>query len=188
MRSFAAALQLPFLWEYWLTFKSTFWEIFWGASITAIAFATYTLYHSPSKTTMLVYVVIVEFVAGYFIWRADHLRLSEAGRAQQHHMAFGEFMGEGEGLARDLRAGMRDYGVWLQKRRLWVERVSDYLTNLGLPDEAAAFRHAGESDPDPAQLVGPNQALYWHRFYGGQLDEYREKLSDIIARRLDFHV
>ena len=79
------------LWQYWLTFKSTFWEIFWGASITAVAFAMYTLYHSPSKTTILVYIVIVKFVAGYFIWRADHVRLSETAKAQQLHAAFGKF-------------------------------------------------------------------------------------------------
>jgi len=188
MRLFAEALQLHLLWDYWLSFKSTFWEIFWGASIVAIVFSIYALYYSPSKTTILVYILIVEFVAGYFIWRTDHVQLSEKEKARQLHVAFGEFMAEGEGLAREWRAGMREYGPWLQKRREWVERVSDYLTNLGLPDEAAAFRHAGESDPDPAQLVGPNQAVYWHRFYGGHLDKWREKLADIIARRLDFHL
>lgn len=104
---------------------------------------------------------------------------------QQLRAEFGNYMAEGERLAREWRAGMREYGAWFQRRQGWVQRVSDFLTNMGLPDEAAAFRHAGEGDPDVNQLQGVNQAIYWHRFYGVQTDRWRTKLAEIAARRLD---
>jgi len=103
-------------------------------------------------------------------------------RVLQLRVDFGDYLADGERLTAEWRAGMRDYGVWLQRRGEWVQRVSDLLMNIGLPDEAAAFRHAGEGDPDIDQLQGPNQAVYWHRFYGGQLDRYRAKLAEIASR------
>jgi len=135
------------------------------------------------------------FAAVLFVFyrqRATIASLQEAQdqrqRVQQLRVDFGYLMTEGERLAVEWRAGIREYGPWLQKCRDWVQRVSDFLTNMGLPDEAAAFRHAGEGDPDINQLQGPNQAVYWHRFYGGQLDRRRAKLAEIAARRLDFHL
>lgn len=88
-------------------------------------------------------------------------------KVQQLRAEFGNYMAEGERLTGEWRAGMREYGAWLQRRQGWVQRVSDFLTNMGLPDEAAAFRHSGEGDPDVNQLQGVNQAIYCHRFYGG---------------------
>ena len=114
--------------------------------------------------------------------------------ARRLHGVFGDFMTEGEALAVELRRGLpyhqgeQVFGPWLEKRRLWVQRASDSLRDVGLPDEAAAFRHAAEGDADINQLVGPNQSVYWYRFYGGQLDKCREKLADVVARRLDFHL
>jgi hypothetical protein len=110
------------------------------------------------------------------------------------HGVFGDFMTEGEALAVELRRGLPQhegspvFGSWLQKRQRWVQRASESLCDVGLPDEAAAFRHAVEGDPDINQLVGPNQSVYWYRFYSGQLDKCREKLADIVARRFDFHL
>jgi len=114
--------------------------------------------------------------------------------AQRLHVVFGDFMAQGEGLARELRQGLprhqgvEQYNLWVQKRGEWVQRVSDALRDIGLPDEASAFRHAVEGDPDITQLLGPNQSVYWRRFYNGQLDNCRQKLADIVARRLDFHL
>jgi hypothetical protein len=116
--------------------------------------------------------------------------------AQRLHGVFGDFMIEGEALAGELRRGLPHhqgspmYGPWLQKRQDWIQRASASLRDIGLPDEAAAFRHAVEGDPDIHQLVGSNQSrsIYWYRFYAGQLDKCREKLADIVARRLDFHL
>jgi hypothetical protein len=112
-------------------------------------------------------------------------------KARRLHGVFGDFMTEGEALATELRRGLphpAEFGPWLQNRREWIQRASESLIAIGLPDEAAAFRHAVEGDPDINQLVGPNQSIYWYRFYGGQLDKCREKLADIVARRLDFHL
>lgn len=75
LRSFREGLEPKLLWDYWLTFKGTAWEIFWGASMIAIAFAIYTLFYAPSKLLLLLYLLLVVFVAGYFMWRSDHLRL-----------------------------------------------------------------------------------------------------------------
>jgi hypothetical protein len=114
--------------------------------------------------------------------------------AQRLHGVFGDFMTEGETLATELRRGLPHhegsplFGRWLQKRQDWIQRSSESLRDIGLPDEAAAFRHAVEGDPDINQLAGPNQSVYWYRFYGGQLDKCRGKLADIVARRLDFHL
>ncbi len=114
--------------------------------------------------------------------------------ARRLHGVFGDFMTEGEALAIELRRGLPHhegspvFGPWLQKREAWIQRASASLRDLGLADEAAVFRHAVEGDPDINQLVGPNQSVYWYRFYSGQLDKCREKLADIVARRLDFHL
>src|ERR1035438_2076298 len=108
--------------------------------------------------------------------------------AQRLHGVFGDLMTEGEALAIELRRGLPHhegqpvFGPWLQKRQDWVQHTSESLRDIGLPDEAAAFRHAVEGDPDINQLQGPNQSVYLYRFYGGQLDRSREKLADIVAR------
>lgn len=139
---------------------------------------------------LLVYVLVVEFVAGYLVWRTEHVLRLDKEELTRLHGRFGVYMTEGEALARELCQGIRQdqYGVWLQKRGQWVALVSEAITGLGLPDEGAAFRHAGEADPDASQLVGPNQAAYWFRFYNGQLDGWRQKLADIVARRFKFEL
>jgi len=40
-----------------------------------LIFGIYTLYHSPSKVLLLSYLLAVVFMAGYYLWRADHVRL-----------------------------------------------------------------------------------------------------------------
>jgi hypothetical protein len=100
------------------------------------------------------------------------------------HDLFGGFMKEGESLADELRRGMQSYGPWLQKRREWVERVSQALTDMGLPTEAAGFRQAGEKDRPifpPGTVESPR--LYYD-LYSSQLTGYRTKLQEIVSRRL----
>jgi hypothetical protein len=188
LRSFGVAMRSHLLWDYCRSLKGTAWEVLWGAGFIGVVFTIYTLYRSPSWTVLLLYFLLVEFLAGYFVWRADRVRLSNKEDLARLHERFRVYMTEGEELTREHRRGIREhgYGPWLEKRRQLVERVSEAITGLGLPDEAAAFRHAGEADPDVSQLVGPNQSLYWFRFYNGQLDRWREKLADIVARRLVF--
>jgi hypothetical protein len=74
-RSFKEGLQPKLLWDYWLAFKSTAWELFYGATLIGIPFAVYTLLYAPSKVLLLSYLLLVVFVAGYYLWRADHIRL-----------------------------------------------------------------------------------------------------------------
>jgi hypothetical protein len=53
-------------------------------------------------------------------------------------------MTEGEALAIKLRQGLPHhegspvFGPWLQKRQEWIQRTSESLRHMGLPDEAAA--------------------------------------------------
>lgn len=190
LRSLVSAMQSHLLWEYWLSFKGTAWEIMWGAGILGVPLTIYTLYRSPSKSVLLSYILLVAVVAGYLVWRTEHVHRHDKGELARLHEEFGIYMTEGENIARELRKGIRQdqYGPWLQKRGQWVARVSEAITALGLPDEAAAFRHAGERDADATQIFGPNQALYFIKLYMGQLDGWREKLADIVARRLKFEL
>jgi hypothetical protein len=75
LRSFKDGLDAKLLWTYWVTFKDHAWETFWGATALGIPFGLYTLYRSPSAAWLLLYLLCVSFVAGYYIWRADHVRL-----------------------------------------------------------------------------------------------------------------
>ena len=74
-RSFKEGLRANLLYDYWVAFKATFWEIFWGASVVGIPFGIYTLFSTPSRTAFLLYALYVVFIAGYYLWRPNHLRL-----------------------------------------------------------------------------------------------------------------
>ena len=82
-----------------------------------VPFTIYTLYYSPSKTALLVYVLIVVFLAGYLVWRADHVRLSNKEELARLHERFGVYMTEGEQLAHEHRQGTRDTGTGFGFRR-----------------------------------------------------------------------
>jgi hypothetical protein len=100
------------------------------------------------------------------------------------HSLFGDFLDEGESLADELRRGMQVYGPWLDKRSKWVEKVSQTLTDMKLPTDAAAFRQAGEKDLPifPPGTVSTPRLYYDH--YSSQLTGYRTKLQEIVTRRL----
>jgi hypothetical protein len=74
-RSFKEGLDKRFIWEYWLAVKNHAWEIFWGAGVIGIICTLYTLYYSPPWTKLGWVVAWVFLIAGYFAWRADHIRL-----------------------------------------------------------------------------------------------------------------
>ena len=76
-RSFAKGFEARPLWEYWLAFKNTFWEKFWGPSLIGVIFGLLTLFLAPSKMWFLVYLLIVTFIAGYHMWREEHIRWRE---------------------------------------------------------------------------------------------------------------
>jgi hypothetical protein len=74
-RLFKQGLDRHLLWAYWKDFKETGWEIFWGPTVFGIAFGIYTIWHSPARTWFLVYVLVVVFLTGYYLWRVNHVRL-----------------------------------------------------------------------------------------------------------------
>jgi hypothetical protein len=74
-RSFKEGLDRRFIWEYWLAVKNHSWEIFWGAGVIGIICTIFTLYYSPSRNLLGWVVAWLFLVAGYFVWRADHIRL-----------------------------------------------------------------------------------------------------------------
>jgi hypothetical protein len=115
----------------------------------------------------------------------DEARRLRGGRAdaERLHKLFGEFMNEGEALALELRRGMEIYGPWTIKRNDWVMRVSKALTDMTLPTEAAASRHAGEKDfiPAPGTVFDRKHQF---QLYMDQLTGSRTELQRIVERRL----
>jgi hypothetical protein len=51
------------------------WEILWGAGVVGIPFGILTLYYAPSRSVLGWLVAWIILVAGYFVWRADHVWL-----------------------------------------------------------------------------------------------------------------
>jgi hypothetical protein len=170
-----------------------------GASVPLAALAIY-FHNAPLKILFGCLTAFGVVGACYKVWRDSEGALlaiiaTRNAEAQRLHAVLGDLMTQGEAFASELRRGLPHheglpvFGPWLQRRQEWIQRTSESLSDIGLPDEAAAFRHAVEGDADINQLRGSrqSQSIYWHRFYGSQLDKCREKLADIVARRLDFH-
>ena len=51
--------------------------MFWGPTVAGIVFGIYTIWHAPTRSWFLVYVLIVVFLTGYYLWRENHLRLQK---------------------------------------------------------------------------------------------------------------
>jgi hypothetical protein len=76
-KSFKEGLDRKLLWEYWLAVKEHAWETFWGAGMPGIAFTIYTIYYAPARAYIPWAIAWAIFVAGYYVWRADHVRLEK---------------------------------------------------------------------------------------------------------------
>jgi hypothetical protein len=74
-RSFRDGLDWRLIRDYWKAVREHAWETFWGAGVPGIAFTVYTLYHAPARPYIPWAVAWAILVAGYFIWRPDHVRL-----------------------------------------------------------------------------------------------------------------
>lgn len=61
--------------DYFGALAQSWQDVLWGASMPAIAFGLYWAFYEPSAKVLTIFFVAVMFVAGYYIWRADHLRL-----------------------------------------------------------------------------------------------------------------
>jgi hypothetical protein len=74
-RAFAEGLDKHLIWDYFIGVKEHAWELFWGAGVPGIVVTIYTLYQAPAKAYIPWAITWAVFVAGYYIWRADHIRL-----------------------------------------------------------------------------------------------------------------
>ena len=74
-RAFREGLDWRLIRDYWKAVREHAWETFWGAGVPGIAFTIYTLWHAPARPYIPWAVAWAMLVAGYFIWRADHVRL-----------------------------------------------------------------------------------------------------------------
>jgi hypothetical protein len=76
-RSFKEGLDKKLIWAYWLAVKEEAWAILWGAGVLGVPITIITLYISPSWKALGWTVAWCFLVAGYYVWRADHLRLEK---------------------------------------------------------------------------------------------------------------
>jgi hypothetical protein len=74
-RSFKEGFDWKLVRDYLLAVKEHAWETVWGATVVGIPFTIYTLYFAPSRLFLAWFCVWIVLVAGYYIWRADHIRL-----------------------------------------------------------------------------------------------------------------
>lgn len=74
-RAFVEGFDWRLIRDYWKAVREHAWEIFWGSGVPGIIFTVYTLYYAPARVYLPWAVAWAILVAGYFIWRADHVRL-----------------------------------------------------------------------------------------------------------------
>ncbi len=74
-QSFKEGLDWKLIGDYWRAVREHAWETLWGAGMVGIPFGLLTLYYAPSRAFLPWLIVWVVLVAGYYIWRADHIRL-----------------------------------------------------------------------------------------------------------------
>jgi hypothetical protein len=86
-RAFKEGLDKKFLCAYWVAVWGHAWEIWWGAGVIGVICTVLTIYYAPSRWILGWAVAWVFLVAGYYAWRADHVRLQqkiEATRVRTH--------------------------------------------------------------------------------------------------------
>lgn len=74
-QSFKEGLDKRHIREYWVAVWGHAWEIWWGAGVIGLVCTGLTLYYAPSRWILGWAVAWVFLVAGYYAWRADHVRL-----------------------------------------------------------------------------------------------------------------
>jgi hypothetical protein len=80
-RSFKKGLDKDLIWAYWVAVKEEAWAILWGAGVVGVLITVITLYLSPSWKALGWIVAWCILVAGYYVWRADHVRLEKKIKA-----------------------------------------------------------------------------------------------------------
>jgi|SRR5579862_8004257 len=61
--------------EYFKSLVAHWQNVLWGEGIVAAVFSAWWLLGSPPAWAIVAYLVLAMFVAGYYLWRADHIRL-----------------------------------------------------------------------------------------------------------------
>jgi hypothetical protein len=107
-------------------------------------------------------------------------KVSSAENTKNHRDGFAALMNEGEGLANKLRS-LTHFTQWQKEEEDWINRSSQTLIDVGLPHEAAAFRHAREITYDNK---GVSSSAYQREFFRQRLDSCRSKLEDIVQRKI----
>lgn len=74
-QSFIDGLDKRHILEYGSAVWGHAWEIFWGAGVIGLICTLLTLYYAPSRWLLGWVFAWVFLVSGYYVWRADHLRL-----------------------------------------------------------------------------------------------------------------
>lgn len=110
--------------------------------------------------------------------------LEHKNNQQQLGTEFVLLMSEGEVLADELRRGLPQFGGWLQKRRIWRDRVNQALIDAGLPTEAASFRHCSEPVSRPVPAGTRMSDPFLQSLYGEELTRSRAKIQEIAERIL----
>jgi hypothetical protein len=67
--------SLDLLGEYFLAVKHTGWDFLWGASVPAIVFCVWCFFEIPPWRVTSLCLMGLIFISGYYLWRADHVRL-----------------------------------------------------------------------------------------------------------------
>ena len=129
-RTFKEGLDRKLFWTYWIEFKDKAWEVFWGPTLLGVAFGIATLWYSPARSWFLLYVLIVVFLAGYYLWRVNYVRLMRklglgeismkyTGTGPDHPDQKRRYVqvlvkSEAEGLIKDCRAQLLRISRWVK--------------------------------------------------------------------------
>jgi hypothetical protein len=176
-RSFKKGLDKKLVWAYWLAVKEEAWAILWGAGVIGVPITIITLYLSPSWKALGWTAAWCFFMAGYYVWRADHVRLEkkiEPTYVRRHY--WGREQGEGVQyyfgiINKGEAATIRDVRVQLQELAPEIESINWLPIGLhqqhdNLVTDTATFAKTFDLHPNEVKnidlLTGINGQKYFN--------------------------